>query len=162
MLILPEMTGYPIGLSGHQEYLMFEIHVDNPQLETGTFETGMDIFYTDNLRDLDAGVFIVSHDVNHLQIVPPRANDFVNIAHCSSECTTALVPEEGITLINVMFHAHTAGKKMKTRIIRDGKELPWLAVDNHYDFNYQTNRAFREYRKIYPGDHIITGQFDSL
>lgn len=57
-----------------------------------------------------------------------------------------------------MFHAHKAGKKMRTRIIRDGIELPWLAVDNHYDFNYQASRPFQEYRKVLPGDHIITGK----
>jgi len=157
MLVLPEETGYPIGDSGHELYLMFEIHIDNPGLEVGTFDTGIELFYTSNLRAIDAAVFGVSHTVNHLQIIPPRTDNFVNIAHCASECTAALIPEEGMTLINVMLHAHKAGKKMRTRIIRDGIELPWLAVDNHYNFDYQANRPFQEssYRKILPGDHVI-------
>lgn len=159
MLVLPEMTGYPIGDSGRQEYFMFEVHVDNPGLETGAFETGIDLFYTSKLRDIDAAVFGVAHEVNHLQIVPPRTDNFINIGQCSSECTSALLPEEGMTLINVMFHAHKAGKKMRTRIVRDGIELPYLAVDNHYNFDYQANRPFQEYKKVLPGDHLITGKF---
>lgn len=159
MMILPEMTGYPIGDTGRQEYLMFEVHIDNPGLETGTFETGIDLFYTPNLRDIDAAVFGIAHTVNHLQIIPPRTDNFLNIAHCSSACTSRLIPADGMTLINVMFHAHKAGKKMRTRIIRDGIELPWLAVDNHYNFDYQANRPFTEYRKVLPGDHIITGEY---
>lgn len=159
MLVLPEMTGYPIGDSGRQEYFMFEVHVDNPELQTGTFEIGIDLFYTSKVRGTDAAVFGVGHHVNHLQIIPPRADNFLNIAHCSSECTSAYFPDEGITLFSVMLHAHKAGKKMRSRIIRDGIELPWLAVDNHYNFNYQTNRPFQEYKNVLPGDHIITGKF---
>ncbi|KAG4070170.1 hypothetical protein HA402_003860 [Bradysia odoriphaga] len=155
MLVLPEIAGYPIGEHGRQ-YFMIEVHIDNPGLETGTFETGIDLFYTSKLRDIDASVFGIAHTVNHLQIVPPRTDNFINVGHCSSECTQALIPEEGINLINVMFHAHKAGKRMKTRIIRNGVELPWLAVDNHYNFDYQANRPFQEYRKVLPGDHIIT------
>lgn len=102
MLVLPEMTGYPIGESDRQEYFMFEVHIDNPGIELGTFETGIDIFYTKNLRDIDAAVFGISHTVNHLQIIPPRTDDFVNIGHCSSECTAAHIPPEGMTLINVV------------------------------------------------------------
>lgn len=158
MLVLPEMAGYPIGDTGRQEYLMFEVHIDNPGLETGTFETGIDLFYTSKLREMDAAVFGIAHEVNHLQIVPPRSDDFINVGHCSAECTRGLIPEEGMNLINVMFHAHKAGKRMKTRLIRDGVEEPWLAVDNYYNFDYQANRPFQQYRKIFPGDHIITGK----
>lgn len=157
MLVLPEIAGYPIGENARQ-YFMFELHVDNPALKTGTFETGVDLFYTSKLREIDAGVFRVSHATNHLLMIPPRTENFVNIGHCSAECTRAEIPDEGINLINVMFHAHKAGKKMKARIIRNGIELPWLAVDNHYSFDYQASRPYQEYRKVYPGDHIITGR----
>lgn len=159
MMVLPEIAGYPIGDSGYQEYLMLEAHIDNPVLETGSFEVGVDLFYTPNLRQFDADVLGLIHPVNNLLIVPPNADDFLINAHCSSECTSALIPNEGMTIFNVMFHAHKAGKKMRTRIVRDGIELPWLAVDNHYNFDYQTYRPFQEYRKILPGDHLIAGKF---
>jgi len=154
-LLLPANTGYPIGDSGQQEYLMFELHIDNPSLEKNvTFETGIDIFYTSNIRKDDASVFGVGHTVNHFQTIPPKTSSYINVGHCSSECTKANVPETGMNLFNVMFHAHKAGRKMKARVFRDGAELPWLAVDNHYNFDYQANRPFREYVKILPGDHI--------
>lgn len=157
MLVLPEVAGYPIGENGRQ-YYMFELHVDNPTLQTGTFETGVDLFYTSKLREIDAGVFGVAHTTSHLQIIPPGSENFLNVAHCSAECTRARFPREGVNVINVMFHAHTAAARMKARIIRDGVELPWLGVDNHYNFNYQASRPLQEYRKVLPGDHITLGR----
>jgi len=60
MLILPPTIGYPIGETGHErDYYMFEIHYNNPQqLQNVTFETGAKIYYTDDLRDVDAGLMV--------------------------------------------------------------------------------------------------------
>lgn len=101
ILVLPEMTGYPIGDSGRQEYFMLEVHVDNPELETGNYETGIDLFYTSKVREIDAGIFGVGSPISHLIVVPPGSDDFVNIGQCSSDCTKAHIPDEGITLFNV-------------------------------------------------------------
>lgn len=43
---------------------------------------------------------------------------------------------------------------MQLRQFRSGTELPPLAKDDYYDFNYQNNRRLRETRKIMPGDHL--------
>lgn len=44
------------------------------------------------------------------------------------------------------------------RHFRDGKELPPLAVDDYYDFNFQQILRLQEERTILPSDHITTGK----
>jgi hypothetical protein len=60
MLILPENIGYPIGETGSErDYYMFEIHYNNPsELGNLTFETGAKIYYTDEIREHDAGLMV--------------------------------------------------------------------------------------------------------
>lgn len=38
-----------------------------------------------------------------------------------------------------MAHAHTTGKRMYLRHFRNGKQLPDIFSDDHYDFNYQVS-----------------------
>jgi hypothetical protein len=40
-------------------------------------------------------------------------------------------------------HAHLIGKAIKTRHMRGDVELKPIAVDNHYDFDYQETRLFK-------------------
>jgi len=43
--------GYPFGESGEPIYYMLETHYDNPSLVEGlTFETGLNFYYTSDLR----------------------------------------------------------------------------------------------------------------
>jgi len=46
------------------------------------------------------------------------------------------------------------GRKVKIRHFRDGKELPWLSYDDHYNFDYQQSRHLRTEIKLLPGDHL--------
>lgn len=71
-------------------------------------------------------------------------------------CRVQVFPREGINVVSVMLHSHLAGRKLKLRHIRAGKELPPLAQDNHYDFNYQQSRSLTQDAKILPGDGLIT------
>jgi len=50
-----------------------------------------------------------------------------------------------------------SGRKQKVRHFRNGNEIPYLANDEHYDFNYQNNRLLREHVKILPGDSLSLG-----
>jgi hypothetical protein len=53
-----------------------------------------------------------------------------------------------------MFHSHLLGRKMKLRHFRGNTELPWIAVDNSYDFDYQQSRQLRVETKVLPGDQL--------
>lgn len=50
------------------------------------------------------------------------------------------------------------GRSIRVRHFRDGKELPPLAVDDYYDFNFQQILRLQEERTILPSDHITTGK----
>ena len=38
------------------------------------------------------------------------------------------------------FHTHLIGTALKIRHFREGEELPLLAKDDHFDFNFQEGR----------------------
>lgn len=77
-------------------------------------------------------------------------------ALCGKDCLGASLPEEGVNVISTLVHAHLYGKKIKLRHIRNGVELPALAEDNHYDFNYQQSKMLKHEVKLLPGDELIT------
>ena len=45
-------------------------------------------------------------------------------------------------------------ERIVVRHFRGSVELPYLAEENNYDFNFQDFRRFDEKRTILPGDHI--------
>jgi hypothetical protein len=67
-----------------------------------------------------------------------------------------MLPQTGIKLVSVVLHSHQAGKKLRLRHIRDGRELPRVAEDDNYDFNYQQSRMFPKEVAVLPGDELVT------
>jgi len=58
----------------------------------------------------------------------------------------------------IMLHTHLSGRKMKFRQFRANRELPGLAVDDTYDFEYQQTRPLSTEAKILRGDHLTVGE----
>ena len=50
-----------------------------------------------------------------------------------------------------------AGRKLRLRHYRQSEELPWIANDGNYDFNYQQDRAITNEVKVMPGDQLTVG-----
>jgi len=46
---------------------------------------------------------------------------------------------------------------MKLRHFRGNTELPWVDVDNHYDFNYQQSKPLPTNVKVEKGDQLTVG-----
>ncbi|KAJ4447565.1 hypothetical protein ANN_09572, partial [Periplaneta americana] len=67
-----------------------------------------------------------------------------------------MFPKTGIKLVSVVLHSHLAGKKLRLRHIRNGRELPRVAEDDHYDFNYQQARVLPKEVAVLPGDELVT------
>lgn len=155
--VLPEHTGMPLGEEwGGATYFMLETHYDNPALHAPLVDSsGMRIRYTPKLRQYDTGMILMGSEVNFLQFVPPRQQQFRSVGHCSGLCTRQGIPETGIRIISGVLHSHLAGRKMRLRHIRDGIELPVILEDNHYDFNFQASRVPKSDTIVYPGDHLI-------
>ena len=53
-IVLPDYLGVPVGEEGvgdGSEYIMFEVHYDNPELVTDiTFESGYNLYFSDQPR----------------------------------------------------------------------------------------------------------------
>ncbi|XP_050714984.1 uncharacterized protein LOC126997815 [Eriocheir sinensis] len=156
--MFPELAGFPIGEEhGGATYYMMEMHYDNPNLRQGVVDSsGIRIFYTENLRDYDAGMFMLGHKVSAFHLIPPGQPRFMTGSFCDSSCTQQELPEEGVKIFQGMLHSHLMGTSMVLRHIRDGQELPVIMKDMHYDFNYQTTRVLQEEVTVLPGDTLIT------
>ena len=52
--------------------------------------SGIRIYYTEKLRQYDAGVMNLGHKVEPTQIIPPREPKWDSIGHCIADCTKAV------------------------------------------------------------------------
>jgi hypothetical protein len=154
-MFFPEDVGYPLFEGGKKEFIMLELHYNNPQgLSDQFFTSAVEIHHTEVKRPKEAAVLIAAHSISFSHIVPGKVDEFVTIAHCGPQCTGRTIDPAGINFVNVMLHSHLLGKKMKLRHFRGNKELPWIAVDDTYDFDYQQNRPLREHVNVKPGDQL--------
>ncbi|ODM90062.1 hypothetical protein Ocin01_16621, partial [Orchesella cincta] len=155
--MLPDHVGSPLGEEhGGATYFMVEMHYENPGHLTTTDSSGIRVFYTDQLRQYDGGVMLVGYRHSPFLLIPPNQNQFLIHGVCGAECTSKMIPPTGIRISNTLVHLHLAGKKIRLRHFRNGVELPIIAEDNHYDFNYQQSRQLKNELVILPGDELIT------
>lgn len=111
-----ELVGYPFGDSGTEVYYLLEVHYDNPRRTPGlTFVTGVSIYHTAELREVDAGLMWTPYDNNPSLIIPPETTGFTISTHCAPACTQKL-PADGIKIFNVLLHSHIAGCKIISTI----------------------------------------------
>eukprot|EP01083_Nonionella_stella_P293873 999310_1 len=152
---MPEHVGFP--LSG-KIYTLLEIHYDNPnELDTIVDNSGVRLYWTEELRENDAGIFRLRGAYKDIFIPGDMNEKVVNSFHSAPECTlnTDIDPDEGINAFVGFLHEHTIGVAVKLRHIRDNKELKTFLQNDNYDFNYQQWTQFSEETKIYPGDEFI-------
>ncbi|KAK9887700.1 hypothetical protein WA026_000021 [Henosepilachna vigintioctopunctata] len=151
----PPAVGVPLGQQKNA-YYMLEIHYDNPMMKKAKDTSGLRLHYTSDLRPYDGGILIAGVALSTLHFIPPQQTEYKTAGYCSTDCTKKVFPKEGVNVVSVMLHSHLAGRKLKLRHIRGGKELPPLAQDNRYDFNYQQTRTLSQNSVILPGDGLIT------
>ncbi|XP_069946728.1 MOXD1 homolog 1 [Cherax quadricarinatus] len=121
----PETTGLPLGeeYSGATYFLM-ETHYDNPSLQPGIVDSsGLRIFYTENLRQYDAGVIMLGQAISPLTIIPPH-REWLSVGICQSDCTRQGLPEGGVEVFLGVLHSHLLGSYMRLRQVRGDQELP--------------------------------------
>ncbi|KAL1497332.1 hypothetical protein ABEB36_008314 [Hypothenemus hampei] len=147
--------GLPLAKKKNSFY-MLEVHFDNPQMKSAQDTSGLRLHYTNKLRENEGGILITGVAPSILHFIPPYQNEYKTAGYCSFGCTKEVFPKDGINVVSVMLHSHLAGRKLKLRHIRGGKELQPLAQDNRYDFNYQQSRKLSQDTKLLPGDGLIT------
>ena len=75
---------------------MLETHYDNPKLEQGIRDnSGLNVFITPNLREHDASMLKIGHNVGYDQLIPPGVEGFRSIGRCTKECTEQVQYKSG-------------------------------------------------------------------
>ncbi|XP_037072924.1 DBH-like monooxygenase protein 1 [Pollicipes pollicipes] len=155
--MLPDHVGMPLGHEhGGSTYFMLESHFDNPHKHTGLKDSsGIEMFFTRSLRPVEAGILSVGHSVTSTQLIPPGQKNFITASVCAGTCTEKHLPIEGVQIHSVLLHAHLAGRTLNLRHVRNGRELPSVAHDWTYDFNFQQSRIMSQKVRILPGDTLL-------
>nr|XP_027205381.1 DBH-like monooxygenase protein 1 homolog [Dermatophagoides pteronyssinus] len=152
---LPDNVGIPIFEDHETTYFMFEIHYDNPELKANIQDSsGLRLYYTEKLRKFDADTATMGSVVDYRLIIPNGFENFTVSGHCSPECFRQKIPVTGLNVLAALPHGHKHLKRIVVRHFRGHDELPPLAEENNYDFNFQDFRRFNERRIILPGDQI--------
>ncbi|XP_015172192.1 PREDICTED: MOXD1 homolog 1 [Polistes dominula] len=152
---LPEHVGIPIAEHQEGSYYMLEVHYNNPKLKKVIDSSGVRIHLTPNLRAQEAGILVAGVAVSPLHLVPPKQKEFATAGYCTPHCTNTMFPEDGVNVVSVVLHSHLAGRRLSLKHIRNGKELPRIVQDNHFDFDYQQSHTLEKEVKILPGDELV-------
>jgi len=157
----PKQAGYPIYKQARSHiHFMLEIHYDNPRHVQNLVDSSTVRFhFTKSLREYELGLMELGSDTPLSSplnlLLPPKQKEVTFRSVCYPECTKNFIPNDGITLLNIFFHSHLTGRKMKTYLVRDGVIIKYIRDNPWYDFNHQ-NVLDLETIKIYPGDALIT------
>jgi hypothetical protein len=121
--------------------------------------SGFRLTYTSKLRANDLGVLALGAS-GSLMIPPGNPAFDSDVSVCPAECTLKF-PKDLVVVGNV-YHMHSLGRKISTRIIRGGAEVPYVKKD-FYDYNYQGSiPAHPQTTTIKRGDALLTKcTFDS-
>ncbi|KYQ53019.1 MOXD1 like protein 1 [Trachymyrmex zeteki] len=151
---MPEHVGIPVAEQSENSYYMLEVHYNNPMLKNVNDSSGVRLYLTEKLRPQEAGILVTGVAVSPLHLIPPQRKEFATVGYCTSACTQIMFPEDGINIVSVVLHSHLAGRRLGLKHIREGKELPRIVQDNHYDFDYQQSYTLEKEVKVLPGDEL--------
>ena len=74
-------------------------------------------------------------EVNLMQMIPLHQSNYLSTGHCTAECTRANLPKDGVRIFAAFGHTHLTGRKVRTRHVRNGIELPLIIEDNKLELN---------------------------
>ena len=98
------------------------MHYDNPNNIVGAQDySGVTIYYTDNLRQYDAGMIQLGYVVYDSMFVPNGIETTV-YGVCDSTCTNNF-GIDSVTAIASFLHSHTIGVQLRLRHFRGNTEL---------------------------------------
>ncbi|XP_034191796.2 MOXD1 homolog 1 isoform X1 [Osmia lignaria lignaria] len=152
---LPEHVGIPIAEHPEGSYYMLEVHYNNPTMKKVVDSSGVRLHLTAKLREQEAGILVAGVAVSPLHLIPPKQKEYATAGYCTPHCTNTMFPETGVNIVSVALHSHLAGRRLSLKHIRQGKELPRIVQDNHFDFEYQQSHTLEKEVKVLPGDELV-------
>jgi hypothetical protein len=106
-LVLPENLGFRIGPSSFR-YIEIQMHYDNPDMISGMVDhSGLRMYYTNNLRQFDAGVVTMGDPQTGGAPIPPGVAKAEYEYNCPESCTSQW-PHE-INVFGSLLHMHQVG-----------------------------------------------------
>ncbi|XP_033732438.1 dopamine beta-hydroxylase-like [Pecten maximus] len=155
--ILPPEAGTPVGDKSSSSFILLEIHYNNPNMVKGMVDSsGIRFYVTRHLRRHDAGIMELGLEYTNKMAIPPGQRSFPLTGYCIAECTSLGLGHHGIHIFGSQLHTHLTGRKVYTKHVRDGVELPELNRDNHYSPHFQEIRRLPVPVEIRPGDALVT------
>lgn len=162
-LLYPKEVGQPIGGKDYNSYLMLEVHYNNVKRRSDIIDSsGLRLYYTNQLREFDAGVIEVGLEYSEKNSIPPNVQAPL-IGYCVSECTRVGLTNDnddndgggGINIFAAQLHTHLTGVSSWTQIMRGNKIIGELNRDNHYSPHFQEIRLLPRQVRVLPGDALI-------
>jgi hypothetical protein len=153
---LPSHTA--LAITGAR-YIMLETHYDNPELKEGVHDTsGFRLHVSKTPRETNSGFLFAGRLPYWSQVIPPSYTEFVTQGECTSGCLTKAFDASGESEVQIFagfLHTHLAGVSVKVRHFRGEEELPYIMIDDNYDFNFQEVRHFPKEITLKKGDNLI-------
>ncbi|ESO98732.1 hypothetical protein LOTGIDRAFT_158680 [Lottia gigantea] len=145
-------TGFRIGINGYKRAAL-QFHWNNPALHsTYTDNSGLILYFTDDLRTHDAGILTVG--ANYLNI-PPGVERTTYVSYCPAQCTDMFINDK-VYIASANNHMHYLGVSQRIEQYRNGSRLQDITSETMY--NYDNPKTFRYDKPIelFPGDTIKT------
>jgi len=151
---LPYNAGIKIGKNTGIQYIVLQIHYNNPALKNDILDSsGFQIKMTTKLRENDIGFLILGTNLD--MELPPKMKEYEISGNCTSEWTESL--PYPITIFSSTIHAHQLGRAIWTEVWRDGQFMDWVGETALvYDFNKQSPTLLPGPVVVRPGDDFIT------
>ncbi|XP_078700100.1 DBH-like monooxygenase protein 1 [Branchiostoma floridae x Branchiostoma belcheri] len=153
----PDHVGFSMGTADDPDYIMMEMHYDNPNRLSGVRDSsGLRFYYTPNVRQYDAGILDIGINSAPTLMIPPHAESFQTAGTCF--CLDDALQQEGhpINVFASMPHSHLAGIAVRTKLVRNGVVQSYVGRDESYDFDLQEIRLLEPEVVVSEGDQLIT------
>ncbi|CAG5132239.1 unnamed protein product [Candidula unifasciata] len=145
-------AGIKIGKTGYKT-VAIQLHWNNPDKRSDYIDTsGLQIYYTPNLRRYNAGVLMVGSAYFNL---PPRRPEIRIQGHCSGACTNSSI-KGSIIVTSAWNHMHYAGNRMDIQLMRNDSSVRYLTDERVYSYDSPQVQIFQDGLEIYPGDSLIS------
>uniref|UniRef100_A0A2C9LHW4 DOMON domain-containing protein n=1 Tax=Biomphalaria glabrata TaxID=6526 RepID=A0A2C9LHW4_BIOGL len=156
-MVYPEEAGVSIGGQDTSRFALLEVHYNNPERKSGRMDnSGIRFYVTSQLRKNEAGIMELGLEYINKMAIPPGQKKFKLSGYCVQDCTRVGLPPGGIYVFASQLHTHLTGRRLYTKHVRQGLELPELNRDNHFSPHFQEIRRLPQPHNVLPGDELVT------
>jgi hypothetical protein len=155
--IYPENVGMPVA--EENRFLVLQMHYYNGNLDDVTDSSGVRAYFTNELRELEAGVLQLNGGVREWQRnpLPSGVAGYQLSPFIIPHACTQQVWNEPLNILAVGHHMHLHGTRMEISVEREGKLVGRMRPEKHYDFNHQSmEEPIPALKTLLPGDQIFT------